>query len=120
MRTRRLIISLLTVGALLAQTSAFAWSARSVLPHRMAPAQTQTMHCHDAGAAQDGSGAARCCCADQCSCESLCATSAAALPAGAGGIGELIAAHFEAINSLRAVVAAPPRERLRPPIAHPG
>ena len=119
MPIRRLAIGLITVCALLAQTSAFAWSPRSALPHKVTPTQTQqAMHCHD-GAAQDHRNAHQCCCGDQCGCDEFCSNASVGMPPEFTGIGELIAAHFEALNAARAVIPAPPRSHLRPPISNP-
>jgi len=119
MKLRRLLISVLAAWAVLAQTTAFAWSVHSILPHKIGDAQSQMApSCHDHMAhGQDQSGAHHCCCGDQCSCDDFC--SSAAVPVDIAALDDLLVAHFEALQSEPDAVLSRVHLRFRPPISNP-
>ena len=124
MKLRRLLISVFAAWAVLAQTTAFAWSVHSILPHKIGDMQSQMAPSCDGHMAHgqmvhDQGSAHHCCCADQCSCDDFCSGSAA-VPADISSLDELLFAHFEALQSEPDAVLSRVHLRFRPPISIPG
>jgi hypothetical protein len=107
----------LAVCSLLLQTSAFAWSPHSLMPHKVAPAQMQMAPCH--GDASQEQVSSDCCChAGQCDCAAAC-SAVTALPLASLGLETLIRAHFETIRSGEQPLPPSATARFRPPISDP-
>jgi hypothetical protein len=114
MKLRRILISVFAACAVLAQTTAFAWSVHAILPHKISGAQEEMMHCHDGG-----NGSSQHCCIDQCACDDFCPGAGAAVPAGVFSLDELISTHFDAVQITPAVPTTRADKRFRPPISNP-
>ena len=117
MKLRRILISVFAAWAVLAQTTAFAWSVHSILPHKISETTSQVApSCHDQ-MSHDQGNAHHHCCGDQCSCDDFC--SSAAVPANIAVLDDLLVAHFEAVQSEPPPVFARVHLRFRPPISNP-